>query len=101
MPDREDIAMRCIKAVAVLTMITGFLSAAAQERDFRFLKEEAGKVPAGWKVEKTGKGEGSVWKVVEDDTGPGKTGYVLAQTAQSPSSLFNVCVAETASRILK
>ena len=58
----------------------------------RFAKDDLGKVPRGWKAEKTGTGEGSVWKVVEDDTGPSKSGYVLAQTAESPSNVFNICV---------
>jgi hypothetical protein len=61
---------------------------------FAFSKSDLGKVPSGWKVEQTGKGEGSVWKVVEDDTAPSKTGYVLAQTAKSPGAVFNICVAE-------
>jgi hypothetical protein len=60
---------------------------------FRFSKEEVGKLPAGWKAEKTGTGEGSVWKVVADETAPSKHGLVLAQTAAGPGSLFNVCVA--------
>jgi hypothetical protein len=30
--------------------------------------------------------------VVADDTAPSKSGYVLAQTAESPSGLFNLCV---------
>jgi hypothetical protein len=63
-------------------------------RAFRFSKEDVGKVPASWKAEKTGKGEGSVWKVVADETAPSKSGYVLAQTAKSPSAVFNICVAE-------
>ena len=41
-----------------------------------------------------GKGQGSVWKVVADETAPSKTGLVLAQTAESPSALFNLCVAD-------
>jgi Domain of Unknown Function (DUF1080) len=57
-----------------------------------FDKADVGQVPKGWKADQTGKGEGSLWKVVEDRTGPGKTGYVLAQTAKSPSALFNLCV---------
>jgi hypothetical protein len=65
-----------------------------KERAFKFGKDEAGKVPTGWKAEKTGKGEGSVWKVVADETAPSRGGYVLAQTAQSPNALFNICVAE-------
>jgi hypothetical protein len=63
-------------------------------RAFKFNKDEVGKVPSGWKAEKTGKGEGSVWKVVEDDTAPSKSGVALAQTAESPGSVFNICVAE-------
>jgi hypothetical protein len=63
-------------------------------RAFKFSKDDLGKVPTGWKAEKTGRGEGSVWKVVEDDSAPSKRGYVLAQTARSPGGLFNICVAE-------
>src|SRR5437016_11704277 len=66
-------------------------------RLFRFGKEEVGKVPKGWKVAQTGKGEGSVWKVVADDTAPSHSGFVLAQTAESPSALFNLCVADDTS----
>lgn len=58
----------------------------------RFSKEDAGKLPKGWKADKTGEGEGSVWKVVADKTSPSKTGCVLAQTARSPRRLFNLCV---------
>jgi hypothetical protein len=63
-------------------------------RAFKFSKDDVGKVPTGWKAEKTGKGEGSIWKIVADDTAPSGSGYVLAQTAQSPNALFNICVAQ-------
>ncbi len=59
---------------------------------YRFSKKALGKVPKGWSVDKTGSGEGSEWKVVADKTSPSKTGYVLAQTAQSPRRIFNLCV---------
>lgn len=70
--------------------------AAADERGigFKFLKTDLGKVPAGWKSEQTGKGEASIWKVVEDNTSPSKSGYALAQTAEAPNATFNICVAE-------
>ena len=61
---------------------------------FRFTRDEVGKVPAGWEVARTGKGRGSVWNVVADDTAPSGKGLVLAQTAESPSALFNLCVAD-------
>jgi hypothetical protein len=65
-----------------------------KERTVRFSKDDLGKVPSGWKAEKTGKGEGSVWKVVEDDTAPSRSSYVLAQVAESPNNLFNICIFE-------
>jgi hypothetical protein len=66
-------------------------------KTFTFMKDDVGKVPAGWKADKTGKGEGSVWKVVADDTAPSKKGFVLAQTAEGPNALFNLCVSEASS----
>jgi Domain of Unknown Function (DUF1080) len=52
--------------------------------------------PIGWTAAQTGKGEGSVWKVVADDTAPSKSGFVLAQTAARPDRMFNLCVADDA-----
>src|SRR5712691_4983157 len=82
--------------VVVLAALAGAALAAdeGKGRLIKFSKDDVGKVPTGWKAEKTGRGEGSIWKVVEDDTTPSKSGYALAQTAESPSSLFNVCVLE-------
>ena len=59
-----------------------------------FGKEAGDAPPKGWTAARTGKGEGSVWKVVADDTAPSKTGFVLAQTASGPKGLFNLCVAD-------
>jgi hypothetical protein len=54
---------------------------------------KAGQLPADWTATRTGKGPGSVWKVLEDATTSG--GKVLAQTSnQGPNRLFNLCVAE-------
>ena len=79
--------------VIVLVAAAG-VAAEEKSRTFPFAKADLGRVPAGWKAERTGKGEGSVWKVVEDPTAPSKSGYALAQTAESPGPLFNLCVAE-------
>jgi hypothetical protein len=73
---------------------TALWAAEGKVKTFRFTKDDLGKLPAGWNAEKTGKGEGSVWRVVQDDTAPSKSGYVLAQTAESPNNVFNICVAE-------
>jgi hypothetical protein len=87
---------RTFLLTALASLLVVWLGAAAEDqaRDFFFGKEDAGKVPTGWKADKTGKGEGSVWKVVEDPTAPSGKGYVLAQTAEGPNALFNLCVAE-------
>ena len=90
--------MRQTTGVALMVLAaTALWADESKQRTFRFSKDNVGKVPAGWKAEKTGKGDGSIWKVVEDDTAPSKAGYVLAQTAESPNSLFNICVAEDTS----
>ena len=87
--------MRWTTVVALVVLASRALWAGeGKERAFKFSKADLGKVPTGWKAEKTGKGEGSVWKVVADDTAPSKSGYVLAQTAESPNAFFNICVAE-------
>jgi hypothetical protein len=85
--------------VALTTLLVFSLLAAADDkaRGFPFGKNDVGKVPAGWKADKTGKGEGSVWKVVEDKTAPSGKGTALAQTAESPSGVFNLCVADDTS----
>jgi len=61
----------------------------------QFAAGDLNKVPEGWKAAQTGKGTGSVWKVVADDSAPSKTSHVLAQTAASSKSMFNLCVLET------
>jgi hypothetical protein len=79
-------------------MIAASLAPAAEQvRVFTFRKDDLGKVPAGWAAAKTGQGDGSVWKIVADPTAPSNSGFVLAQTAAGPNTLFNLCVAEDTS----
>jgi hypothetical protein len=90
--------MRCLNAVTALAVLGGALAAADDRQPlFKFCKDDVGKLPAGWKADQTGKGEGSVWKVVADDTTPSKAGFVLAQTAESPNAFFNLCVSQDSS----
>jgi 3-keto-disaccharide hydrolase len=86
--------MRWVKVAVVVALVSGVAGAADRERTVNFSKGDLGKVPPGWTAAKTGKGEGSVWKVVADDTAPSKSGYALAQTAAGPGPLFNLCVAD-------
>src|SRR5262245_57029312 len=80
-------------AAVTVALLAACAPAAAQEAlTFTFAKGDAGKLPKGWTSAKTGKGEGSVWKVVADDSAPSKKGYALAQTAEGPEQLFNICV---------
>lgn len=94
---------RVLMTVAACLAATAFLAAsvllAADEKplSIKFAKGDLGMVPTGWKADQTGKGDGSVWKVVVDDTAPSKTGHVLAQTAESPGPMFNLCMADDTS----
>jgi hypothetical protein len=80
--------------VIIAALVTALALIAADEKvhTYRFDKDNAGKLPPGWYPDRTGSGEGSVWKVVEDKTAPSKAGYVLAQTAEGPNAMFNLCV---------
>jgi Domain of Unknown Function (DUF1080) len=90
----RQIMHRILITAGVFMAAMVLLAADKKPLTFKFAKADMGKVPAGWKAEKTGKGEGSEWKVVADDTAPSKTGFALAQTAQSGSSIFNLCVVD-------
>src|SRR5260370_16627992 len=82
-------------AMAIVALVGAALwGGEGKERVFKFSKDDVGKGGSGWKAEKSGKGEGSEWKVVEDETAPSKSGVALAQIAKSPGGVFNICVAE-------
>lgn len=68
-----------------------------ETRGWTFTADNVDKTPEGWEVARTGEGNGSVWKVVADESAPSQTGFVLAQTAESPRSMFNLCVIEDVS----
>ncbi|MCI0642814.1 MAG: DUF1080 domain-containing protein [Gemmataceae bacterium] len=67
--------------------------AAGDDSAFSFAKSKVGELPPGWSAAQTGKGKGSVWKIVEASDAPGGK-RALAQTAAGPGPLFNLCVAE-------
>jgi len=89
--------MRWMTVMIVVLLCTSLQAADDKTRTFPFGKDDVDKVPTGWKADKTGKGDGSVWKVVADAAAPSKSGHVLAQTAAGPGSLFNLCVADNTS----
>jgi hypothetical protein len=86
--------MRPLLIAMVLALSAATLTATDSTPRMRFTKDDLGKLPSGWKAARTGKGEGSVWKVAADDSAPSESGVVLAQTAESPRGLFNLCIAE-------
>ncbi len=84
--------MRWLFAALLLTQSTSSQAGDAKPSGITFAKEHVGKLPPHWKAERAGEGEGSVWKVQTDETAPSKSGHVLAQTAASPRTMFNLCV---------
>ena len=90
--------MNRLKASTIVLLLSVSISGAEEKIPlFQLAKGDVGKVPSGWQAAKTGKGDGSVWKVVEDASAPSKSGLALAQTAAGPNTLFNVCVASDSS----
>src|SRR5262245_13639355 len=88
------ISMKSLTAAAVAVLVTGAMTMADEKSILmKFGKDDLDKTPSGWKAAQTGKGE-SVWKVVADETAPGKTGFALAQTTADKDALFNLCVAD-------
>jgi hypothetical protein len=84
-----------IEAWATVGLLSAGLVAAAEPPAWKLTMESLGKLPAGWVAEKTGTGDGSVWKVIADNTAPSGSGLVLAQTAAGPNALFNLCVMQS------
>ena len=82
-----------------LVLFVGVVSADDEDKSKipPFVGADAGKLPTGWTATKTGKGDGSVWKVTEDATAPSKTGFVLSQLS-AKTDVFNVCVCDTVTR---
>jgi hypothetical protein len=75
-----------------ILLILALVLADDPSKPITFAKEYLGKLPPHWTAAKTGTGEGSVWRVVADESTPGKTGHALMQTAKGPNALFNICV---------
>ncbi len=86
--------MKLLLFTSAVALLASVRALTADDKTPGFDKADVGKLPSGWKADRTGQGEGSVWKVIEDGTAPSKKGYALAQTAEGPSPLFNLCVAE-------
>jgi Domain of Unknown Function (DUF1080) len=78
----------------VLMLISSITGDAKMTTRFDFQDATVGKLPADWTATQTGKGEGSVWKVVVAAGAP-KGKKALAQTAaNAPGGLFNLCIAD-------
>jgi Domain of Unknown Function (DUF1080) len=78
----------------LMLAVAAFLLAADVPTKLTFNKSDVGQLPKGWMADHTGKGEGSIWKVIEDATAPSKSGAALAQQAESPDPYFNLCIAQ-------
>lgn len=86
-----------MRLACILILLVSALAIAEEPKpvlhDFEGTK--VGDMPKGWTVARTGTGDGSAWAVVEDKTAP-KGAKVLAQTAKSGGSVFNLCVVDDA-----
>jgi hypothetical protein len=82
-----------MNALATLLLLIGAANQGKPAMRIDFEDAVVGQLPAGWTADKTGKGDGSVWKIIEDKTAP-KGSKVLAQTSSAgPNAFFNLCIA--------
>ena len=83
------------RLIAILFALLAAANVTGDEKSLAatFTKDHLDKLPPGWAAAQTGKGA-SIWKVVADDSAPGKTGFALAQTTADRNALFNLCVAD-------
>lgn len=83
--------------VGLVVVLSGGVAVGQESKPqvWNFEDAEVGKLPPGWTAAKSGEGDGSVWKVVEDASAPGGA-RVLAQVAASPRAMFNLCIADGA-----
>src|SRR5262249_21980651 len=80
--------------VTVCCLLSALTAVSSKGEEWDFQNDAVGAVPDGWRAAKTGQGEGSVWKILEDALAPAGS-KVLAQTsAAGPNGLFNLCVAD-------
>jgi hypothetical protein len=86
------------RATAVVIALGAFLlgadAPAEDSKSLSFKDAELGELPKGWTAAKTGKGEGSVWKVVVDEDSPDGGRAIAQVSADGPRPLFNLCVAD-------
>jgi len=65
--------------------------------EWNFDKDEAGKMPAGWRVSETkGSGKTGKWTVAADDSSPSKPNVLKLET-KADDSTFNLLIAEKTS----
>jgi hypothetical protein len=87
----------CLAIAAMIVGVPLCGSHAAADETWSFEDPEEGKLPPSWSAAKTGKGPGSVWKIITDESAPAGP-KVLAQTSsEGPTPLFNICVADKTS----
>jgi len=85
--------MKIISLATSLFFVCAVVATAQEAKKFTF-EGKVGSLPKGWKTEKTGKGTGGDWQIVEDKDAVG--GLSLAQTKADRKALFNICVNEGA-----
>ncbi len=64
---------------------------------WNFEDAAVGKLPKSFSSAKTGKGSGSVWKIVEDESAPSGRNVLAQTSSKGPNRLFNLCVADKTS----
>ncbi len=74
--------------------LIGTASAHDVDHTWHFDYARVGELTTGWSAAKTGAGNGSVWRVVVDETAPSGRQVLAQVSSEGPNPLFNLCVAD-------
>ncbi|MSR60637.1 MAG: hypothetical protein EXS05_23860 [Planctomycetaceae bacterium] len=96
----NPLTRRCImfptRVLAAFTgLVLALLSGVVTADEWDFQDAAAGTLPTGWSAAKTGEGEGSVWKILEDKSAPAGANVLAQTSSKGPNGLFNLCVADS------
>jgi 3-keto-disaccharide hydrolase len=84
----------CIVTAVVALLLGGSGDADAQKKTWSFDDAVVGKLPVGWSSARTGRGAGSVWKVVRDKSAPSGANVLAQTSSDGPGRVFNLCLAD-------
>jgi hypothetical protein len=84
--------MKTSAAWGLLLASLACFAAASERVTSDFESDKPGSVPAGWSVDKTREGPGSLWQVLDDQSAPSGTHVVAQVSDEGAKPQYNLCI---------